>query len=140
MQLNLLKKREDPLERYNDDGLGLMVWSEDDEAWGGEYGGIKYLIGYDSQATPRSDLLAYARSILDDVPQLKNKIEQAKEIAIAENAGLAKEITLLRIESVFFYHHKERRRILASLAGGLKNRLWRVEFEEDKFEGIGFDD
>ncbi len=134
------RKGEDPVERYEDDVLGPMVWSEDDEAWTGEYGGVKYLIAYGQQARPTDELLEYAREVLSDLSTFLGSVQLAKQSAAAKSPWLAGEIAGLQVEILYFYTHKGAKRILADLAGGDERyRSWRAEFKGTDCEGIGFD-
>ena len=136
----LLKpKGEDPRERYKDEVLGPMSWSEDDEAWAGEYKGIRFLIGYAGRSAPTDDLLAYAREMLADPDAFLRAIDRARPAVVAQLPRLADEIAGLRVEDVYFSRNKTGRYIFATLAGGRRDRSWRVEFAEEHCEGIGFD-
>ncbi len=137
--LDIFKKGEDPLPRYEDDFLGPMSWSEDDEAWAGEYGGIRYLIAYERGATPTSEALAHARMVLADPGVFLAAIERAKGTEAVERPWFSEEIAGLRIGEVYFYCSRSKRSILIDLPGGKEDRSWRVEFGEEGCEGIGFD-
>ena len=136
---DLFKKWPEPLQRYEDEVLGPMAWSADDEAWEGEYGGIKYTIQYGREAAPTSELLAYARAVLTAPDRLNGSFQDARAAALAEYPAYADEIAALRIDAMRFYVHKTTRRILADLAGGKSDRSWRMEFLDNDCEGIGFD-
>ena len=136
----LLKpKGEDPQERYEDEVLGAMSWSEDDEAWAGEYKGFRFLIRYEGQSTPTDDLLAYARETLGDPGSFLEAIDREKRTMIARYPRLADEIAGLRVEDAYFSRNKAGRYLFTGLAGGQRDRSWRVEFTEKHCEGIGFD-
>jgi hypothetical protein len=129
----------EPQEQYVDPVLGGLVWSQDDEAWAGERDGLKFFIAYGGQATPEKELLQYARDVLENPSAFTDTVERAKPDAIAAHPKLADEIAGLRVEAVRFYAFKNTRRILADLAGGQRDRSWRVEFSERDCDGIGFD-
>lgn len=131
-------KGEGPRKRYEDAVLGPMVWSEDDEAWAGEHGGLKYLLAYEGRATPGDELLGYARMVLADPQAFVRAVERAKADAAAENPWLADEIAELRV-GVLYFSHQGTPGILAGLEGGKEGRSWRVEFGEEGCAGIGFD-
>ncbi len=133
------QKGSEPQRRYEDELLGTMFWSEDEEAWAGESEGIMFLVAYDLQSTPTEDLLVYARQMLADPAQFREIVERAKPAAIAVNPRLANEVEGLRVVAVLFYRYKTVRRIFAGLEGGKRDRSWRVEFSEEHCEGIGFD-
>jgi hypothetical protein len=136
----LLKpKGEDPRERYADEVLGPMSWSEDDESWAGEHNGIRFLIRYEGRPTPTDDLMAYARETLVDPSSFLGAIDRARGTMIARYPRLADEIAGLQVEDVYFSRIKAGRYIFATMAGGQRDRFWRVEFTEKRCEGIGFD-
>jgi hypothetical protein len=133
----LLKpKGEDPRERYEDEVLGPMSWSEDDESWAGERNGIRFLIRYEGRSTPTDDLLAYARETLGDPRPFLDAIDQAKRTEISRNPRLADEIAGLQVEDGYFARTKAGRYFFATLAGGHRDRSWRVEFMEKHREGL----
>jgi hypothetical protein len=136
---DLFKRGEEPRPQYEDEVLGPMVWSEEEEAWAGEHGGFRYLVAYDRRATPASNLLAYARNVLADPAAFAAAVERAKRDAAAEYPRLAEEIAGLRVETVSFFARQGARGIFVTLAGGKEDRCWRVEFGENGCEGIGFD-
>ena len=128
-----------PLQRYEDEVLGSMIWSQVDEAWSGECNGIRYLISYNHQAVPDPKLLAYARDVLANRDIFNRAIERAKASALAANPRFAEEIAELRVDAIYFYSSRTTLGIMVDLAGGREGRSWRVEFGEDGCEGIGFD-
>jgi hypothetical protein len=136
---DLFKKREAPLQTHEDETLGAMVWSEEDEGWKGECDAIAYIVAYEGLQTPPHDLVLYARETLANRGEFRAAVESAKKIAVSQHPKLAEQITALKIGTACFYRYKNVRRILADLNGGQGDRSWRVEFTEDQCEGIGFD-
>jgi hypothetical protein len=137
---DFLKRGENPVERYADDVLGTMVWSPVEEAWRGECAGVSYLIAYDRTATPKRELLEYAREVLGEADTFSQSIAHELEAAAVKDTIHADEIRALTMASVSFYLHKGVRRMLVNLEGGRGPRAWRAEFRERNFEGIGYDD
>jgi hypothetical protein len=85
------QKGDDPQDRYEDEVLGLISWSADDEAWAGEHCGRRFLIAFERQPTPTKELLVYAREMLADPAQFIGAFDRAKSTAIAENPRFADE-------------------------------------------------
>ena len=138
---NLFKKGEAPVPTFSDSKLGAMLWSEDDEAWLGEYRGRKFGLAYEGTSAPRSELIAYAHEVLDDPEWLDASIAQAKQQVIKTYPEPSHdEIRSLAWGAIHFYRHKGARRIIADLEGGKDYRAWRIEYHDRQCEGIGFDD
>jgi hypothetical protein len=136
----LFKKGEEPQQSCTDCVLGSMTWSQDDEAWFGQYGGKKFSLAYEWTRTPPDSLITYAREVLNDAGWLASSLAQAKEMAKRDcgDPYLA-EIDALTLGRIHFYLHKGKRRIIADLVGGMDDRLWRIEYDDRVCEGIGFD-
>jgi hypothetical protein len=136
----LFRKGEEPKHSFTDGVLGLMTWSQDDEAWFGQYSGKKFSLAYESTKTPPETLTTYAREVLSDSAWLASSLGEAKEKAKQECGDFyVAEIEALRLGRVHFYLHKGRRKIIADLDGGKDGRLWRIEYSDTTCEGIGFD-
>jgi len=136
----LFKKGEDPDNSWSDEVLGLMEWSEDDEAWFGEFKGTKFSVAYERMKRPSDTVVAYAREVLSDPSWLASSLAGAKSRAKeAHDDFYFSEIDSLSFGRIHFYLHEEKRRILADLHGGKDDRLWRIEYSERRCEGIGFD-
>src|SRR5215471_11174306 len=132
----LFKKGEEPQPSYTDGVLGSMSWSQDDEAWFGEYNGQKFSLAYERTAAPPDALIAYARDVLDDSAWLASTLAEAKERAKREcGASYQAEIGGLGWGRIHFYLHKGKRRIIADLDGGQDDRLWRIEYGDRVCEG-----
>jgi hypothetical protein len=136
----LFKKGEEPQHSYTDSVLGLMTWSQEDDAWFGQVRGREFSLAYERAKTPTESLLAYAREVLGDAPWLASSLAEAKERAKRECGSFyVAELDALMLGRIHFYLHKGKRRILADLEGGKDDRLWRIEFDDRICEGIGFD-
>jgi hypothetical protein len=136
----LFKKGEEPQRSYTDAVLGSMTWSQDDEAWFGQFGAKKFSLAYERMKTPPDLLLTYAREVLSDSAWLASSLAEAKEGAKREYGEFyLAEIEILTLGRIRFYLHKGRRRIIADLEGGKDDRLWRIEYVDRDCEGIGFD-
>jgi len=137
---NLFKKGEDPDKLCSDELLGLMKWSEDDEAWFGEYNGAKFSVAYDGLQKPSVEVVAYAREVLGDPGWLASTLAEAKSAAKRERGDFYhSEIDSLSFGEIHFYLHQGKRRIIAHLDGGKDDRSWRIEYADRHCEGIGFD-
>jgi hypothetical protein len=136
----LFKKGEEPQQSYTDGVLGPMAWSQDDEAWFGQYRGQKFSRAYERTNVPPDSLISYAREVLNDAGWLASSLAQAKEIAKRDcgDPYLA-EVAALTLGRIHFYLHKGKRRIIADLDGGKDVRRWRIEYADRVCEGIGFD-
>jgi hypothetical protein len=138
---NLFKKGEDPLPAVTDPQLGPVRWSQDDEAWLGEYKGRRFGLAYEGKSAPTSELITYAHEVLDDSPWLDSSLAEAKQQAIKDYPESShEEIKSLAWGAIHFYRHKGIRRIIADLDGGKDYRAWRIEYHDRQCEGIGFDD
>jgi hypothetical protein len=127
-----------PVSLYVDGLLGEMVWSATADGWVGIANSIRYVISYQGDSTPDQLVLEYAKQML--LPnKLMDAIEQAKPTAIQENQRLSEEIHGLRLGTVHIGTDGKRGGIFAELEGGRHDRSWRVEFNEEHCEGIGFD-
>ncbi len=137
---DLFKKWPEPLEEYNDEILGRMTWSQDDESWEGKCGRIRDLIAYDREATPTAESLAYAREMLAGQGVFDRALERAKGPAISESTALAAEIAGWKIERVFFSVQKRKnaRLLMVDLAAGRQERDWFMEFKDSECVGIAY--
>lgn len=138
---NLFKKREEPVTTFVDPDLGVVRWSEDDNAWLGEYENRSFGLGDEGQSTPTSELIDYARSVLSDLEWLDGSLADVKrELMEKLPASCHEEINSLAWGSIHFFRRDGIRRIFAELDGGQNDRAWRIEFRDRTCEGIGFDD
>ena len=137
---DLFKKWPDPQKQYDHEILGPMTWSADDESWEGEYGGVKFHIAYDCEATPTAESLAYAREMLADPGVFDRSLEGARPAAIIESPELTDEIGGLRVALIRFCvrNKKKFRLIMVDLSGGRDERSWFMEFKDKECAGISF--
>lgn len=133
------RKRAEPLQRFDDDVLGSMIWQIESEAWEGVSNNLRFSLAYDGGATPNAQLIEYGRNMLLVNDAIIKGIEQAKGAAIINEPNLKTEIGALRVGVIHFFIHKGVRRILADLESDQLDRSWRAEFKEDLCEGIGYD-
>ena len=70
----------EPIGRGDDPVFGSLVWSDDDEAWIGEYGGYRIAISYSGTVVPAPELLAYAHQFLGvDGATFTRNLAEARE-------------------------------------------------------------
>ncbi len=120
--------------------LGQTEWSEDDEAWCGEFEGFRITISYEWTKEPDPGLVEYAREILRSQNWLTDCLEREKTTAKSEYGDdYSREIELLEYGTIHFMLQKKIRVILADLQKGRDFRAWRIEFQDRNCIGIGFD-
>lgn len=127
------KKWVKPQERYEDDVLGPLVWSADEESWAGEIHGIKFYIAYEYEATPPSDLLVYARKTLTDPGKFIDALERAKSKEKSRYPSYARDIDKLRYEEATFSRNKAHRSLEVYLGEDEHCRHWFAYFEDNDF-------
>jgi len=133
-------KPPDPIKEVRHHTLGLMRFEDDDESWIGKYNEIEYLISYDKEELPNSNLLEYASNKLTNMTWLEDSLVQAKKKAKLEyNSKLELEIEELEYKNIMFYKFKNSMNILAQLSDDNGDRLWRIEFSNENCDGIGCD-
>ena len=137
---HLFRKAEDPDTNYSDPVLGPLEWSEDDEAWLGDFNSLRFSLAYDGAPRASEQVVAYAREFLADPQWLAASLAEAKKGAKDEYAPFYDpEIDALSFGRIHFHLYKHKRRIFAELEGGRDFRAWRIEFADRHCEGIGFD-
>jgi hypothetical protein len=142
---NEIDRRPSPVERYQDNRLGVMTFDEDDETWVGRFNGYEYRISYQDYAIPQRDLLAYCIEIFNRNAWLEVTLDEHKRQFIRNTDGLYQaEIEQLEYLSFMFYRGGDQLRILAQLTGkGLADtdteRMWRIMFCGDKCQSMTFD-
>lgn len=137
---DLFKKGEAPDTPCANEVLGSMKWSEEDEAWLGEFNSARFSLAYEGMKQPSAMLVTYAREVLNDRQWLASSLADAKGRAKRQYGDFYfSEIDSLSIGRIHFYIHKGQRRIIAELDGGKDDRLWRIEYADRDCEGIGFD-
>jgi hypothetical protein len=130
----------EPVARMDDPTFGLLVWSGDDEAWVGEYGGYRIAIGYSGSAAPAAELLVYARDFLGPNGATFARILAEEQAAHAhEFKRWASEFAGLRPGTLGFGMSNRGIGCFVDLVGGEPERSWRVEFDGMRCLGFGFD-
>lgn len=130
----------EPVSRVDDPVFGSLVWSDDDEAWVGEYGGYCIAISYSGAAEPAPDLLAYAREFLGvDGAAFTRNLAVARKAHAHEFKQWASEFAGLQAEMLSFIVSKRGMLCFVNLGEGERDRSWRVEFDGIRCEGFGFD-
>jgi len=131
---------EEPAREFVDPVLGAMRWSEDDEAWIGEYNGFCFALPYERKREPGSAVVDYARETLADPRWLNDGLAQARATAPRDfGQYYVDEVNSLIFGLIHFYSYKGQSRAFAELEGGRDFRCWRIEYSEKKCEGMGFD-
>jgi hypothetical protein len=118
-----------------------MAWSDDEEGWVGEHGGLAFSISpirTVETSRPAPELLAYAKRVLGDPAWRARTLEEAKQAAITKY-GTLPEIRSLQYRHINFYNRKTGPAIIADVGEGACDRSWRIEFDGDRCEGLGFD-
>lgn len=132
-----------PVQSWTDDELGTMTWSDDEESWVGEHGSLAFSISRIrtvETSSPAPELLAYAKRVLGDSTWRAKTLEEAKHAAIANyGAFYEPEIRSLQYRHFNFYNRKTGPAIIADVGEGPRDRCWRIEFDGDRCEGLGFD-
>jgi len=131
---------EEPIPELVDPVLGAMKWSEDDEAWIGEYNRFRFALSYERKREPALAIVEYARRTLANPQWLNDGLAQARATAPRDFGHYyIDEVNSLIFGLIHFYSYKGQSRIFAELEGGKDFRCWRIEFSEMKCEGLGFD-
>ena len=129
-----------PKPEVQDEVLGTLIWSDDEDGWMGTASGLNFSLGYGKGEAPAESLVAYARELLVTPEWLIQELEAAKVRQRDEFRGhYEAELQELRYELVAIYQHKGNNRVIASLGPGRDYRAWRIEFSGRKCKGIGFD-
>jgi hypothetical protein len=119
--------------------LGLIVWSAEDRAYGGDFNGLKFSLANAGSLNLPNELVAYAASTLVEPSFLVSSVDEEKQKWIARNPAEAAEIEQLRIGVIGFRWRNSMGGILAMLEPESDKRLWRIEFEGVSCRGLGFD-
>ena len=131
---------EEPIPEFVDPVLGAMKWSEDDEAWIGEYNGFRFALSYERKREPALAIVEYARRTLANPQWLNDGLAQARAAAPRDfGQYYLDEAQSLIFGLIHFLSYKGQSRIFAELEGGRDLRCWRIEYSEMKCEGMGFD-
>jgi hypothetical protein len=132
-----------PVLVWSDEDLGTLSWSDDEGGWVGEHAGVAFSISSirtPDKSEPSRELLAYAKRVLRSPMWRTQCLEVAKLAAIAEyGASSAAEIRGLKYEFIDFYNRETGPAIIADIGKGPSGRWWRIEFDGERCEGLGFD-
>ena len=130
----------EPVSRVDDPVFGSLVWSDDDEAWVGGYGGHRIAISYSGTADPVPELLAYARQFLGvDGATFTRNLAAARKAHAHEFKQWASEFAGLHVEMLHFSLSKHGMGCFVNLSEGERDRSWRAEFDGMTCQGFGFD-
>ena len=135
------RRGEPPATTIQDSVLGLLTWSDECDAWRGHHGTRDFLLAYDGTAEPSDAVRRYAIRVLENELWLEHAWNEARKKAFSEYSPFyIPEIESLCIGDLHFSVHPQRGgSLLVDLNGGRDFRLWRIEFNGDRCEGIGFD-
>ena len=132
-----------PIPVWTDEALGTITWNDEEGGWVGEYAGIAFSISpirTPDKSKPSLELLAYAKRVLGN-PEFRTQcLDLAKQAAIADHgASYESEIRSLKYEFIDFYNRETGPAIIADVGNGSTGRWWRIEFDGERCEGLGFD-
>lgn len=119
--------------------LGGLRWSQEDEGWVGETNELAFCLSHEGGSEPTAELLAYAESLLSPPTPLLDGLHSEQKKWLAKYPNNAPEIESLKYDHVTFYRHKGKNRVFAMLGPETDGRAWRIEFQEHKCTGLGFD-
>jgi hypothetical protein len=138
-----LRPASTPVPVFSDGDLGNLTWNDDEGGWVGEHAGIAFAISSirtADRSQPSPELLAYAKRILGNSTWRTQCLEMAKLAAIGEyDASCEAEIRALKYEFIDFYNRETGPAIIADIGKGPSGRWWRIEFDGERCEGLGFD-
>lgn len=126
---------------WTDEVLGTLIWNDDEGGWVGTHAGTAFAISSIRTADrcePAPELIAYAKRVLGNPAWRTECLEAAKLAAIAECGAYEPEIRALKYEFIDFYNRETGPAIIADVGEGL-GRWWRIEFDGERCEGLGFD-
>ena len=119
--------------------VGELLWSADDDGWSGVHDGLAFTIGCLGGSRPAEDLIAYARHMITRRDWLEAELARAKHAVPPHLAKFGDELQALRFERIHFTITRGKRYTFGELGPGRDYRAWRIEFTDDKCQGIGFD-
>ncbi|OYW70406.1 MAG: hypothetical protein B7Z37_30830 [Verrucomicrobia bacterium 12-59-8] len=113
---NLFRKGEEPNKTWADPILGQTEWSDDDEAWCGEFEGFQFTISYEWTREPDPALVEYAREILRSREWLIDTLIREKANAKSEYGDdLSSEIDRQSMEQSVSCSRRRRESFLPTL-------------------------
>jgi hypothetical protein len=130
-----------PSKAWHHEVLGDTSWSEDDEAWVGEYNRIQFLLSYERDSpNPPDEVVTYAIEVLAPQFDLIGRIEQLKSDSVSVfPKNLQQEIPKLELENIQFYRDKGSCFAMACLLGGEDYRAWRFDIQDNELSNLSFD-
>ena len=134
-----LRRSAAPEPAIRDAVVGELIWSAEHDGWSGVHDGLAFTIGFQGDATPAEDLVAYARQMITGREWLEAELARAKQAVPPHLAKFGDELQDLRFERFHFSITRGARYTFAELGPGRDYRAWRIEFTDDKCQGIGFD-
>jgi hypothetical protein len=130
-----------PRSNWSHDYLGQTIWSDDEEAWSGEYNGTAFLLAYERDSeTPPQEVVDYALTILTSEFELIPRLEDLKRESITKlPSRFHDELQALTLESIHFYRGTPECSAIACLKGGLDGRQWRFDMLGTELCNLNFD-
>ncbi len=128
-----------PLPPQDDPHLGLLTWVEGQDGWCGMFNGFQFVLCHEGSSAPPEGLRASAVEVLSDRDHLQASLARAIEQAPTHLKRFIDEMRELSYEELSFSADTTARSIFATLGPGRDYRCWRLEFEDMKCLGIGFD-
>ena len=119
--------------------LGPLRWSSEEKGWIGRTNELTFCLSHEGDSEPSRELLAYALSLLSPPRPLLEGLQHAKSTWLAKYPRNASEIESLTYEQVTLYRRKGKNRVFAMLDPETDGRAWRIEFQEHRCTGLGFD-
>lgn len=128
-----------PAPPENDPRLGPLIWVAEEDGWCGSFNGFHFILEHESGSHAPEALKTYAVATLQDRDSLLAALAEAIATAPAPLEPFHEEMRELRYEALHFSLGPRGRGIFATLGPGRDYRCWRIEFNERKCKGIGFD-
>lgn len=130
-----------PLPHWSHERLGLVEWSDEEEAWSGTHNGMPFLLAYERDPEkPTPEVVEYAMEILGVEFELIRRFECLRnESASGFPARFHDEIQALSLESIHLYRGTPDCSAIACLAGGRDGRHWRFDMLGTEMCNLSFD-
>lgn len=130
---------EEPAPPFDDPILGTVTWIEDTDGWCGTFNGFRFVLTHERTSPPPAPLRAYAVEFLSDREWVEGAIAEAIATSPPYLRHFADEMRELEYEELRFSIGARGRGVFAVLGPGRDFRCWRLEFDDLKCLGIGFD-
>ena len=128
-----------PLDALSHPVLGVLRWSSPEKGWVGETSGLPFCLSHHGTPEPTGELLAYAETMLSPPTPLLEGLRHEKHSWLTKYPRNTAEVAALNYVQVTFYRHKEKNQVFATLGPDTDGRAWRIEFQENRCMGLGFD-